>query len=402
MKIAYISRIFPYTTQTFVSREYLGLKARGLQLIPFAFKKPSESDIHKDYRGLVDETVYFPHLLSFSFLLNVLIVSVLNPVKTAMTFIEIFREVKQCSGGFAGLTRDFVRGIYLVSEVKKRKNISHLHSTFSTEQMTSIYVAAKILGMSYSFTDHSSFRAFMLGRKIINSLFCVVISHFIKSHLFKPHISKDDASKVEVVYCGIDTTEWAAGGNNIPETIVSVGSLGKTKGHDFLIKACVLLLEEGIDFRCHIVGEGSEKPNLDALISKFGLTDRVILKGKKDISEVRSLVESCSVFVLACVETKEGDIDGIPVSLMEAMALSKPVISTNISGIPELIESGVDGILTEQKNPSSLAEAIKTILNDREYAAGLGKKARLKIETKFNINKNMDQLADIFKKYLNR
>ena len=146
-----------------------------------------------------------------------------------------------------------------------------------------------------------------------------------------------------------------------------------------------------------IVGSGPQSAELKKLTKSLGLENNVRFLGAVDERTLMAEFSKAAVFILPCVKAKNGDMDGIPVSLMEAMYLQIPVVSTNISGIPELIENGKEGFLVEPKNVEQLANAIKILLQDEDMRTKMGKRGRKKIEEKFNIQKEVKNLERVWK-----
>jgi glycosyltransferase involved in cell wall biosynthesis len=166
--------------------------------------------------------------------------------------------------------------------------------------------------------------------------------------------------------------------------ILAVGRLDPIKGFDVLIDAIALLVQQGRQVRCRIIGSGPLEASLLASITRHGLGDRVELAGARPQQEVRQALYSASVFAMPSVVTPEGDRDGIPVSLMEAMGVGTPVVSTHVSGIPELIDDEQEGLLVAERDPSALAAALARLLDEPDLGIGLAARAREKIEREFD------------------
>ena len=178
--------------------------------------------------------------------------------------------------------------------------------------------------------------------------------------------------------------------------ILSGGRFVEKKGFIYLIRACRLLAEKGVEFECDIFGDGPTKDELVRAVKESGLDWRCYFTGPVDRDRLLDLLGSCEIFVQPSIVAGDGDMEGIPVTLMEAMACGKAVISTNISGIPELINSGTDGILVEQKDELKLAEAMTALIADKELRKRLGEKARAKAAEEFNLSRQVESLIKIF------
>jgi glycosyltransferase involved in cell wall biosynthesis len=180
-----------------------------------------------------------------------------------------------------------------------------------------------------------------------------------------------------------------------PPLVVSVGRLAAKKGHDTLIKACAVLKEQGVDFVCRIVGDGDERRLLQELIDRLGLGREVELVGALPHDEALRLTAGASVAVLACRQLADGDRDGIPVSLMEAMALDVPVVSTRVSGIAELVHDGQNGLLVDQDDPGALADALAALLEDDGKRAAFARQGRLTVESDFDLKRTTARMRAI-------
>jgi glycosyltransferase involved in cell wall biosynthesis len=165
------------------------------------------------------------------------------------------------------------------------------------------------------------------------------------------------------------------------------------KGFDVLIEACQILAERRVGFTCDIAGDGPLRKELESAAEGAGLAGRVSFRGARLQDELVDAYRRASLFVLAPVMTPDGDRDGIPNVLVEAMACGVPVVSTRLSGIPELIEDGVDGLLVAPNDPWALAEAIERLLTDNALAHALGLAGRCKVEASFDMSRNTRRLA---------
>ncbi|HUY14914.1 MAG TPA: glycosyltransferase family 4 protein [Terriglobia bacterium] len=179
-------------------------------------------------------------------------------------------------------------------------------------------------------------------------------------------------------------SEEAEGPAGFP-LILSVGRLCEKKGFPYLIEACRMLKLRGHDFRCWIVGYGPQEEELRALIGHLGVDDRVFMRGKMTQDELAPLYQQARMFVLPCVITEAGDRDGIPNVFMEAMASKLPVVSTDISGIAELVDSGQNGFLVNQRDAAALADSLERLLADPALCRRFGERGRAKVLERFTV-----------------
>ena len=182
-----------------------------------------------------------------------------------------------------------------------------------------------------------------------------------------------------------------------PPLILGAGLLVEKKGFDDLIEACAILLGREHEFACKIVGAGDQEGELKARIARRGLTDRVELLGPRPQGELVRLVREAAVFAAPCVVGRDGNRDGLPTVLLEAMALGTPCVSTDVTGIPEVVRDAETGITVSQREPASLAEAIARLLVDPDLRVRLARRARRLIESEFEVNRNASSLREMFR-----
>jgi glycosyltransferase involved in cell wall biosynthesis len=184
--------------------------------------------------------------------------------------------------------------------------------------------------------------------------------------------------------------------------VVSVGRLVEKKGFAHLIDACLLLHERGVTFRCVIVGEGELEARLRKQIASRGLEGVVEMVGPRPQEEVFRLVREAAAFAAPCVVGEDRNRDGLPTVLLEAMALGTPCVSTDVTGIPEVIRDGETGLLVPQGDAAALAQAVARLLGDGELRVALAGAARRLVEGEFDISKNSEQLRAVFAGASNR
>jgi glycosyltransferase involved in cell wall biosynthesis len=233
----------------------------------------------------------------------------------------------------------------------------------------------------------------MLGRKIEKAQLPLTISEYNRRYLAES-ISSEHAERVRVHRVAVDLAHFrpkrSTESNEEAPLILAIGRLVPKKGFVHLIRACELLAQRGVNFRCWIIGEGPERAALQTAISASNLEERVCLVGTQ--TEIKKYLQRADVFVMPCVLDHSGDRDGIPTTLMEAMAMQVPVISTGISGIPELVKHEQTGLLTPPANAEALAQAICRLIADEQLRQKLAAGGRRHIETYHNLEANTRQL----------
>ncbi len=272
----------------------------------------------------------------------------------------------------------------------RQQGIQHVHAHFAGIAARTCYWLKRFFGLTYSFTGHAndifretqgpvSFRCLLK-----EASFVAVVSDFSRNRLQEKF--PDLRTPLFTVYNGIDLARFEPSNpSNAPPHILSVGRLVEKKGFPHLISACARLAQEGIAFKCRIIGDGPLRNELENLISEMQLGQHVSLEGSKSEEEIRSFLANSRLFALACVAEKDGGMDNLPTVITEAMAAGLPVVSTRIAGVPEQIVDSKTGFLCEPENPAALADAIKRCLTDSSLCATLGKAGRLRAMEKFSL-----------------
>ncbi|WP_117085591.1 glycosyltransferase, partial [Klebsiella pneumoniae] len=224
------------------------------------------------------------------------------------------------------------------------------------------------------------------------------VSHVWESKLIEMGCDK---GKISVIRMGIQIENFSfypRPFRNEPLKIISVCRLTEKKGLRYAIQACDILNKSGYRFQYDIVGYGELNAELQQLISKYGLEDKVNIIGFQPQSVVKKLLMKSDVFLLPSVTANNGDMEGIPVALMEAMAIGLPVISTFHSGIPELIENDVSGWLCDERDFQAIANILISLLKDQKDLKYIQDNARRKIELSFNQEKEYSQMANLLER----
>jgi glycosyltransferase involved in cell wall biosynthesis len=264
-----------------------------------------------------------------------------------------------------------------------------------------VRLAAGFLDLPYSFTAHakdifcSSVNQDELRRNLGGAAAVVTVSDYNLEHLrrtFGPA-----AARVRRIYNGLDFDQLGAlSHQNGSSLIVGVGRLVEKKGFSDLVKACRVLADRGRAFKCVIIGTGSLQPTLQAQIEATRLGESVTLAGSRPRDEVLCYMRRAAVCAAPCVVGNDGDRDGLPTVLLEAMAVGTPCVATDVTGIPEAIQDGETGFIVPQRDPVALAAAIERLLDDRELRAQIARRARCWVERHFDVRRNAAELRDLF------
>ena len=256
----------------------------------------------------------------------------------------------------------------------------------------------------YSFTGHAHDiwqDRLLMPEKLAEAAFVVTCSDNARRSLLAD-APRDAQPKVHLVYHGLDVDNFphCNGDGREKNLILSIGRLTQTKGFPDLIAACGLLAAGGLPFRCVIVGEGEERPRLEAMIDQSNLSGKVSLAGALRQEEIRAYYRRAWVFALPCVDAPDGNRDGIPNVLMEAMASGVPVIATANSGQAELIRHGTDGLLVPVHSPDRLAEAIAAVCSGGGLREALAASARKRILDDFDNRITIEPLVALLRRFV--
>lgn len=395
-KVAYLLKMYPRFSETFIMSEILELERQGADITIYSLKKPDDGRFHADLARVKAPVTYVPE----------------SPLLAARAYLAAHREVfswdrRRYLGELAqaalrrsrGACKRFLQAGYLAPRLR-REGITHVHAHFASSATSVAYVLHRLTGISYSLTAHAkdiyadSVSETALRRKLQAARFVVTVSDFNRAHL----AGLAGATPVERIYNGLDLEQFTPNGirRDDPPLLLAVGRLVEKKGFDDLIRACAALRADGYGFECRIVGQGADESKLRALIRELGLEDVATLPGPLPREALLELYPRATVFVAPCVVGRDGNRDGLPTVLIEAMALGVPVIATDVTGIPELVEHGRTGVITPQRDPAALAATLRHVLDDPERAEDRARAGRRRVEQAFDLRRNAAALRTLF------
>lgn len=398
LKVAYIMSRFPKLTETFILFEIEELKALGVQVEIYPLLHEREPVVHRAAEALVPEVNFRP-FLSFSILYAQLHFFLRNPVTYFKTLVEILWGTLGSFRYFAGAVVYFPKAVRFAYEMAQ-KHVDHVHAHFANHPSLVAFVVHRLTGIPYSFTAHGAdlqVDQHMLSQKVKAAEYVVSISEYNKE-LIVAECGEQYREKIHVIHCGIDPNVFTVqtGRSASPLNIICVASFGEVKGHKYLIKACRILRARGVDFVCSLVGDGPLRREIEALIEEADLQKHIKLLGNQTRHSVAALMSKSDVLALTSVYTRDGRREGIPVAIMEGMASCLPVVASEISGIPELVESGRTGILVRPRDPEAIADALEMLAKDQPLRAAMGKAGREKVVREFNLRRNAEKLLNHF------
>jgi glycosyltransferase involved in cell wall biosynthesis len=401
--IAYLSQEIPSLSATFVYGEILELQNQNLKIIPISIEYPNllDSGLDPIFKTLLAETSFIYKRPFIRVIQDNITLLLKTPGLYLVTLGMMLQDV--VSLGIFNLTA--LKLIYqfsqssLVVKILLEQQCEHLHIHFAYVPTQVGMYAAAIAQIPFSFTAHANDlfeRCYLINQKAERAKFVATISEYNYNFL-KTRIK--DVNKVKVVHCGIDLNTYQFVEKRAFSEKIVIKSLGRfveKKGMDTLILAANELRKREIDFIIELGGSGQLNSALIELVNQYSLESQIIFAGAIPHHQVSAWLQTADLFVLACKQDCNGDQDGIPVVLMEAMALGIPVISTTISGIPELIQDGVSGFLAIPDDPLSLADEICKALNPQNDILKISQVARSVIVESFNIKNTTKQLLSLF------
>jgi colanic acid/amylovoran biosynthesis glycosyltransferase len=399
--VGYVVSRFPKTTETFILREMQAVEANGWDVWPFA--------INFERREIVQSGAdrYLSRLTAISEL--GLGRTVRAQARLAVTSPRTWARLwwRAISGNIRSrkfLLRAIVIawGAPALSERAEQLDLDHLHAHWGTHSALLAHLMSMVTGLPYSITLHAHdlhIDRTMLARKLHDAAAVVTISEHNAEIISNDY--PDVVPVTSIVHCGVDTaavpqrdtarSDGSAMGG--PIGIVCVAGLRGFKGHQYLLAAIDLLHEQGIEVLCDLVGDGPLRAELEA-----AARPEVVFHGAVDVDRALEIVARADMFVMPSVELADGRRDGIPVALMEAMAIGVPVIASSVSGIPELVQDGTTGVLVPPADPVAIAAAITELAADPERADRLVASARRLVADEFDISATGRKMVEIFER----
>ena len=402
-RIAYVLKMYPRFSETFILAEILELERRGRELRIVSLKKPDDGRFHEDLARVVAGVDYVPEHVQDA------------PVAFASAHL---RAVRRHPGRYAAVLLLAARHVPhtwkallrapLVAEAVARAGCSRMHAHFASLPAVTAMLASVLAGLPFSFTAHAKDifqerRSARLLRTLIRRADRVVtVSDFNVRTLAAFAGTSILPDRIVRIYNGVDLDAFApaTASSHGPDPeqaplVLAVGRLVEKKGFGDLVSACALLLEARVRFRCLIVGKGPLEARLRGQIARAGLQGVVVLSGPRSRGQVAALLKHAAVLAVPCVVGSDGNRDGLPTVIPEAMAAGVPVVATRVTGIPEAVEDGLTGFLAEPGRPQELAEAISRVLSDPELARAMGAAGRARAEARFDLRRNVAELDEI-------
>lgn len=401
-RILYFVSMFPCWSETFIVREIHALLRLGADIRIISLRHSAEPFVQRDAAGLLDRVLYpRPWYRALGSLFERLID---QPRVTARHPARIIKRLWRSPAVMAKSLVAWLRTVGLLSEIESFAP-DHVHAHWATYASTAAMATADHLGATFSFTAHAHdifLNDQLMAEKLTAASFVATISRFNREYLHRRYPEANTA-RIEIIHCGVPRHDAPPHTKITADSlIVSVGRLDEVKGFPVLLQACSRLKRQGVHLQCHIIGDGPQRGVLRAEIERLALQDCVEMLGALPSQEVEHELAGADIFVLASQCSRQGNMDGIPVALMEAMASGVPVVSTAVSGIPELVEDGRTGLLVPACDPVALADAIRRLLEDQTLCQRCVAGAARKVRQEFDADTEAARLLGVIRSLLGR
>jgi glycosyltransferase involved in cell wall biosynthesis len=434
--VAYVLKGFPVLSETFISSEVYRVEQTGIPLHIFVVKPRDEREHHPVIDRIRATPDYLPPTSRISeksrlrwLLANApqFVPSLVRTLRRrpkgvlAAARLALGESVLARSSFWSWPKVSYVRDLLLALAIADRlfhsPHIRHLHAHFAHDSTTITWLASMITGLPFSFTAHAKDiyadrlnPRGLLPRKLHAATFVVTCTEANRRHLER----MSDGTPIHRVYHGLNDDfrrfSWDCHTTRREPAqlrLLAVGRLVRKKGLDIFVEACGLLDSQGVRFEAVIIGDDDDvgdkskvSEDLRRRITRLGLEDRVRMLGQLGQREVYDHYLNASVFCLPCRVLDDGDRDGIPNVLLEAMSCGIPVVTTGVSGIPELVEHGINGLLVDEEDPGALAGAVGMLAADPELAHRLGRAGRATVNDRFDGDVLAGRLAGLFERMI--
>lgn len=399
LSLTYVIGSYPGLTKTFIDREIQTLRRWGVELQVLAIRRPSaEMPLSRDQRELQKDITYLLPIAWATLILAHLYFLGRHPLRFFGTLAYLLTRPHPDVKTRILTALHFGEGVYTAYLLRERQ-FDELHAHFVDRAATIALVAGRLLGKPYSVSIHAGadiyVKPVLVREKLLAARHVATCTRYNKAYV-ESIVGHDLSHKISHIHHGLDLTKYqpvqrTTSGSPL---ILSVGQLARRKGFAELIQACRCLKDRGYDFTCEIVGGGPQRVELERLIADLELAETVTLRGALSHEDVVEKYRCATLFVLACLKTVDGDRDGFPNVLAEAMAMQVPVISTDISAIPELLEDDVNGLMVLSEDVAALADAVARLLDDPALREELAIAGRRTVLERFDIERNVRRFAN--------
>jgi glycosyltransferase involved in cell wall biosynthesis len=396
MRIAYLTGEYPRATDTWIQREVASLRDQGVEVHTFSVRDPGPGHVvGPEQASERERTTYLLPAGPGRLALTHLRLATRAPGRYGRALALALRTRRPGLRGLAYQLAYFAEAGLLASTLRRR-GVQHLHNHFGDSSCTVAMLTSALSGIPFSFTLHGPgifFEAYTwrLDEKLTRATFCACISYFCRSQaaFFAP---QDRWDRLHIVHCGITPDMYRPAEHRPTDTprLLFVARIAKVKGLDVLMEALPAVVAAHPGVHLDIVGDGPDRAALEQLVATRGLSGHVSFLGYRSQAEVAALLAGTDVFVLPSFA------EGVPVTLMEAMGAHVPVVATQVGGVSELVDDGVNGFIVRPGDPESLADRIVTLLDDPGRRAEMGAAGRRTVEAEFDNATEASRLRVLF------
>jgi glycosyltransferase involved in cell wall biosynthesis len=413
-QIGYLLRSYPRLSQTFILNEILALEKIGVSIQIFALTNPHEKVVQMQVDQVRAPVHYLDEAIQPRSLRNMLNENAqvawlhLKGYVLSLVYIAAHKGIDK---GYTASSRweCFLQAVHLIdllvlNERRTGKKIDHLHAHFAHDPALIAYLVHGITGIPFSFTAHAR-DLYQVPEKVLTDRIDqarAVITCCGSNLEYLNQIAPSQQSKFSLVYHGVNLKDFqpapspaTPSAKEVP-VILSVGRLVEKKGFQDLLQALLIVKVKGEPFRCTIYGDGPLGKQLEKWIEEHDMSGEVTLMGERTQKELISIFQNATLFALTPVQTEDGDRDGIPNVLVEAMAVGLPVVTTAVAGIPELVDNNQNGFLYESHDVESISLGIIELLRNAEKRRQFGEAASKKVNEQFDIAVAANRLKALF------
>jgi len=395
---------YPRISESFISNEILMLEKIGFSIRIFSLRSPREPFTHESVKKIKARVYYLPENIS-GFLptliyhnLLILIKKPQNYIKALKTAFKRFARTRK-----SATIKHLLQAGYMCNHLLKDKQVAHLHAHFAHSPTSVAMFASIISGLSFTFTAHAkdiyTSCPKQLHEKIALAKFVVTCTKYNKRYLIK--MAKGCATPIHCIYHGIDLDFFKQNKTNqlkIPYQLLTVARIIPKKGLPTVYRAIRRLCDKGIPVQHILIGDGDDRNKIERLIKQLRIEHVTRCVGTLPHKEVIKYYKMADLFVIGCEIAFNNDRDGIPNVIAESMAMGKPVVATNVSGIPEIVVHEQTGLLVQQGEYDKMAEAIERLLTQIDFRSQIINNAKQYVTSNFDNKILIKNLAEVFKK----
>ena len=395
---------FPRISETFISNEILLLERMGFKIRLISMRRPREPFTHESVKQIQARVDYLPSTISGNvrvLLRHNLRVAARRPRAYAGALLMALKRYARTRK--TATFKHLLQGGYVVDKILPGSGISHFHAHFAHSPTSVALFAGRLSGLPFSFTAHAkdiyTSDPRQLAEKIDRADFVVTCTEYNRRHL--TGLAGNSGTPVHRVYHGIDLGLFAGNGDNLrprrPYKVLTVARMTAKKGLPVVYQALRVLKDQGFEIEHTLIGDGDDRDEILALMENLGLKDSTVWMGTQPHHVVLEQYRRSDLFVLGCRIADNGDRDGIPNVILEAMAMGVPVAATEISAIPEAVEHEKTGLLVPPNDPQALARAMARLLTDQELRSRIIPEARRRVSGGFDNQALINDLAGLYR-----